>query len=330
MGKWMHRASYVPKFGLSANLLSSDELDAIHEATMRIMSMTGIKFYNEEALKILDEGGCEVDYAEQLARIPQYVVEEAIKSSPSSVLLAGRDPKHDCVLESSRVAFTNFGAGIKLYDPYSGELRLPTTQDVGWTAKVVDALDGVDVYSQAIVPRDDIATGNEDLVAANEFLNNTTKHCHHIDLGSGEAAKRFIRMGAAIAGGMENLKRRPVISALICPTSPLQMSAHGCDVIMEFARASVPINILSMALSGGTAPITLAGTLVDHNAEVLAGIVLAQLTNKGAPVIYGSSTTGFDMRCNTAPVGSPELGLINCAVGILADYYNLPSYTAGG
>ena len=244
--------------------------------------------------------------------------------------MAGRDPKNDCVLESTRVAFTNFGAGIKLYDAYTGELRLPTTKDVGDTAKLCDALDGVDVYSQAIVPRDDIAKGNEDLVAANAFLSNKTKHCHHIDLGSGLAAKRFIRMGAAIAGGMDELRRRPVVSALICPTSPLQMSTHGCEIIMEFARAGVPINILSMALSGGTAPITLAGTLVDHNAEVLAGIVLAELTCKGAPVIYGSSTTGFDMRCNTAPVGSPELGLINCAVGILADYYNLPSYTAGG
>ena len=99
---------------------------------------------------------------------------------------------------------------------------------------------------------------------------------------------------------------------------------------MEFARAGVPINILSMALAGGTSPITLDGTLVVHNAEVLSGIVLAQLVNKGAPVIYGSSTSILDMKCATAPVGSPELGMINAGVANLAQFYNLPSYTAGG
>ena len=330
MTKWMPRASFSPKGGLSANLLSEDDLQAIHVASLRIMSTTGVKFYNEEALKVLKQGGCEVDFSEQLAKIPEYIVEDAITSAPSTVTLYSRDGKHDIPLESSRVAFTNFGAGIKIYDPFSGELRLPTTEDLANTAKVVDYCDAIDVYSQAVVPRSADAEGNEDLVGANAFLNNTTKHCHHIDLGSGVAAERFIRMGAAIAGGMDKLRERPILSALICPTSPLQMSAHGSAIIMEFARHGIPINILSMALAGATTPLPVAGTLVTHNCEVLAGIVLAQLTNKGAPCIYGSSTTSFDMHCMTAPVGSAELGLINCAVGLMADRYNLPSYTAGG
>jgi len=84
-----------------------------------------------------------------------------------------------------------------------------------------------------------------------------------------------------------------------------------------------------MALSGATSPVTNAGTLLTHNAEVLGGITLSQLTRKGAPVIYGSSTTMFDLSCVTAPVGTPEMGLISAAVAKLAQYYNLPSYVSG-
>lgn len=330
MTKRNQRASYMQKEGFSVDLFTREELEQIHLATLRVLRQTGIKIYNEEALNVFADGGCIVDRSTRIVRFPEYVVEECIRSAPSSVLMAGRDKKHDIVLETNRVAWTNFGCGVKIYDAFSGELRKTTLQDVAETTRVVDYLDNVDVYSQAVVARDSPAeTG--DLLAAEAFLMNTTKHCHHIDLVSGDNAKRYIEMGAALVDGdMDELRKRPFISALICPTSPLQMSDEGCNIITEFARAGIPINILSMALAGGTSPITLDGTLVVHNAEVLSGIVLAQLVNKGAPVIYGSSTTTFDMKCVTAPVGSPELGMINAGVAKLAQYYNLPSYTAGG
>ncbi|MEG2639813.1 MAG: trimethylamine methyltransferase family protein, partial [Clostridiales bacterium] len=91
----------------------------------------------------------------------------------------------------------------------------------------------------------------------------------------------------------------------------------------------LPVNVLSMAMSGATTPVTIAGTLVVHNAEVLAGVVLSQLANRGAPVIYGSSTTSFDLQQASAPVGSPELGICNAGVAALAQFYQLPSYVAG-
>ena len=329
MAKLKQRVSYRQKEGLSVDMFTREELAQIHLATLRVLNEAGVKIYNDEALNVFSDGGCKVDRSEKIVRIPQYVLEECIRSAPSSVLLAGRDPKHDRVLETNRVSWTNFGSGIKIYDVNTGILRGTTTQDVRDTALLVDYLDNVDVYSQAVVARD-TPKEKEDLIAAEAFLTNTSKHCHHIDLQSGKSAKKFIEMGAAIAGGMDELKKRPIISALICPTSPLQISKEGCDIIMEFAKAEVPINILSMALSGGTAPITIDGTLVVHNAEVLAGIVLTQLVNKGAPVIYGSSTATFYMKTGTASVGSPELGMISACVACLAQFYNLPSYTAGG
>ena len=125
------------------------------------------------------------------------------------------------------------------------------------------------------------------------------------------------------------MKKRPVCSILICPVSPMQLSPECCEVIVESARLGIPCNVLSEALSGGTAPVTNAGTLLTHNAEVLGGITLSQLTKKGAPVIYGSSTTMLDLTYVNAPVGAPELGMISAAVAKLAQYYNLPSYVAG-
>jgi trimethylamine--corrinoid protein Co-methyltransferase len=128
---------------------------------------------------------------------------------------------------------------------------------------------------------------------------------------------------------MDELRRRPLVSALVCPTSPLELHTHTAEIIIECAKAGVPVNVLSMAMSGASSPVTVGGTLVTHNAEVLSGIVLAQLTAKGAPVIYGSSTTTFDLTYATAPVGAPELGMISAGVAALARKYLLPSYVAG-
>lgn len=314
--------------GFSINMFSPDELEEIHSATLEVLEQAGIRVFSDEALDILDGAGATVERSTNTVRFPQYLVDDAIRSAPRNVLLAGRDPKNDMILEGRRVGFTNFGAGVMIVDPYSGELQETTKKDVGRTALVCDALDSVDIYSSAVVGRD-MPEISVDLHEAEAFLSNTTKHCQHIDLTGGSGARGFLEMGAAIAGSSEELRRRPVISALVCPVSPLQLHTNTCEIIIEFARAGVPVNILSMAMSGASAPITLAGTLVTHNAEVLAGIVLAQATRKGAPVIYGSSTTTFDLTYVTAPVGAPELGMINAGVAELSNFYNLPSYVAG-
>jgi trimethylamine--corrinoid protein Co-methyltransferase len=119
------------------------------------------------------------------------------------------------------------------------------------------------------------------------------------------------------------------MSMLVCPTSPLELSHNAAQVIIKGARYGIPVNVLSMAMAGGSSSVYLAGTLVTHNAEVLAGITLSQIANPGAKVWYGSSTTTFDLKRGTAPVGSPELGVISAAVAKLGQYYGLPVYVAG-
>jgi trimethylamine:corrinoid methyltransferase-like protein len=168
------------------------------------------------------------------------------------------------------------------------------------------------------------------LIEAETLFANTSKHVLHGDLYGEAALDAFIDMAAVVVGGRDKLRERPIVSSGGCPSSPLQLGENLCDIIIGCARAGIPAMVLSMALAGATGPVTLAGTLVTHNAEVLSGLVLHQLTVPGAPFIYGSSTTMMDMTYATAPVGCPELGMVGAAAAALARYYLLPSFMAGG
>ena len=313
--------------GLSLNILTDDELDEIHYGTLEVLNETGVFVEDEDALDRFEEGRAHVCRDTKIVKIPPYLVEDAVRSAPPKVVLYGRDPKHDIVLENTRVYFTNFSEGVMVNDPYTGENRVPVKQDLIDSAKVIDYLDEIDFCEKALGAHD----VNQDTVPlhnAEAYLTNTTKHCA-FGPGNGKFLKKIIEMGEAVAGGVKEFKKRPLVSFTTCPVSPLKLISDCCEIIMEAARNNVVCNILSMALAGGTAPVTLAGTLVNHNAEILAGITLAQLTRKGAPVIYGSSTTAMDLKLASASVGTPECAVISGAVARLARYYALPSYVAG-
>jgi trimethylamine--corrinoid protein Co-methyltransferase len=314
--------------GFSLSSFTDDELDEIHLSTLEVLEKTGLFVETDEALDAFDDAGAEVDRNSRLVKIPPYLVEDAIRSAPSKIILAGRSPDQDKVLESGRVHFTNFSEGIEVVDPYTGERRIPTKADLANAAKLVDYLSDIDVCEKA-VGASDVSQQTVSLHNAEAMLTNTTKHCC-VGPGNGFLLKKLVEMAAAIVGGLKKFRERPILSFTTCPVSPLTLIRDCCEIIMESARNGAVVNILSMAMAGGTAPVTLAGTLVTHNAEVLGGITLNQIVAKGAPVIYGSSTTAMDLRLGTASVGTPECAMISGAVARLARYYALPSYVAGG
>ncbi len=212
-------------------------------------------------------------------------------------------------------------------DPESGELRESTRQDVADTARLTDYLDGIDAYEVA-VGASDVEPGMAEIDNYAAAAGSCRKHICACPIGGWET-KKVIAIAAAVAGGPDALRERPIVTLGMCPVSPLKLPKECSEVIIEAARAGLPANILSMAMAGASAPITLAGTLVTHNAEVLSGIVLSQLTERGAKVFYGSSTTAMDLRLAAASVGSPECAMINAGVACLARRYRLPSYVAG-
>lgn len=321
-------AGYLQSGGLSLNMFTQDELYEIHLATLDVLQNTGVYFEDEEARQILADGGATVDPVTDVVKFPPYMVEDAIRSAPGSVNLAGRDPDNDYVLGNNRVGFTNFGEGISIMDINTGELRETVKKDVEESAVLVDYLDGIDVYERAVGAHD-VNQDAQPLHNAEAFLANTTKHCFH-GAGNGMLMKAAIEMAHAIQGGEEKFRERPIISFNTCPISPLKLVRDCTEIIIEGARSGALVNVLTQALAGGSAPVTLAGTLVIHNAEVLSGIVLGQTVKKGTPMMFGSSTCPLDLRMATATVGSPECAMINAGVAALSTYYLLPSWVAGG
>ena len=321
------RAGAQASGGFRLQVFSDDELHEIHLATLEVLSRTGVFVEDGEARDIFAVAGAGVDRDTSVVRLPAHLVEDAVRAAPHSVVLCGRDPACDVVLEDGRVGFTNFGEGIQVVDPYTGELHESRKQDVADCTRIIDALPEIDVVERPLGAHD-VPPDTAPLHNAEAIFSNTTKHATIGPL-TGFCARAMIDMAAAVAGGRDALRRRPLLSFLTCPVSPLKLVADACRIIVEGARAGVPVNVLSMAMAGGSSPVNLAGTLVTHNAEVLAGITLAQLTERGAPVIYGSSTTAMDLRFASASVGSPECGMIGAGVACLARFYLLPSWVAG-
>lgn len=313
--------------GWGLKSLTEDELEQIHVATLDVMQSTGLLVDHDEALDILEKGGCWVNKKTRVVRFPHHLVNQVIAQCPSHITLAGRDPEQDFMMGGRNVGFTPFATGALTQDLETDEIRDSTLEDVSNMALLCDALEHVDVFTPP-VSAEDMPKSSYDLHALAVSLPNTTKHVGS-DAESGERCHQMIEMAAAIVGGKDELKSRPIVSFGVCPTSPLQLIDECCDVIIESAKNWIPVNVLSMAMAGATAPIPLAGTLVIHNAEVLGGIVLAQLTNPGTPVIYGSSTTTFNMKTATATVGAPEMGMISAAVAEMAHYYEVPCYVGG-
>ena len=319
--------------GVSVELFSDEDILKIDHATIDVLSTFGIQVSDDEALKVFKDAGCEVDMKTKVVKIPEWLVRKSLATAPSQFVLYGRDEKNTLEQEhNGRVHFTCFGTGIQVCR-YLGPGEYKTTdsneKDVADCAKLVDWADNIDYFSLPVSARNWAGKGAQDVHEMLTALKNTTKHFHHIDPVA-ENVKFYWDLAVAYYGGDAKMARdRPIFSTLVCPTSPLELSHNAAQVIMQCARYGVPCNILSMAMAGGSSSIHLAGTLVTHSAEVLSGIILAQIVAPGAPVWYGSSTTTFDLKHGTAPVGSPELGLISASVAKLGQFYGLPVFVAG-
>jgi trimethylamine--corrinoid protein Co-methyltransferase len=238
-------AGKKPKIGLGFQVFTEDELNDIHLATLEVLEHTGLFFDDEEALEVLDGGGAVIDKKNRVAKFPSHVVEDAIRSAPSTILLAGRNPRHDFVMENNRVGFTNFGEGVFINDLYTGKLRETTKADVAASALIADYLSEIDVYERA-VGAGDMPPQTVQLHNAEAWLPNTSKH-GFMGSGNGYLTKKLVDMAAAITGGRDKLQERPIISFITCPVSPLQFIKDSCEIIMETARAGLAINVLSVA-----------------------------------------------------------------------------------
>ncbi|MDH5532468.1 MAG: trimethylamine methyltransferase family protein, partial [Candidatus Bathyarchaeota archaeon] len=216
--------------------------------------------------------------------------------------------------------------GVYIYDLETGVRRIATREDTVKVSKIVDALPNIHVL-QVMVSPGDVPDKVADHYKFMAGFNNTTKHVSNCvgPITSDDGAKDIVKMASCVAGSKDELIKRPLISVHQCPISPLQYDVHGLRAIMEYAKNSIPVTIYSMAMGGGTAPVTLAGELVVINAEFLAGLTLLQALNPNCPVIYGTVASVMDMKTGILPLGAPERPILQVGVVNLARYYDVPN-----
>ena len=314
--------------GIGLKMFSDDELDRIHLTTLDLLWDIGVKVNSAEAREIFHGSGCTVIEKTGMVKIPAHIVEDGIRSCPPTFRACGRDPEKDFICEKDRVGFVNFGEAAQMLDINTREVRNAKKADVDDATRFLDALDQVDVFERPLTPSDmdqDIACLYNNM----SFLTNCTKH-GYIGINNVENLRTCFKMASVVAGGEDEFRQRPIFSTTCDPISPLLHSGEACDLMIEACRLGVPLKVNAMGLAGGTTCVNLAGTLITHNAEILSMIALGQLVRKGHPLVYGTSTGMMDLRTALAVVGSPELGMFSAAIAKLAQFYQIPTWAAGG
>lgn len=316
--------------GLGLTLFSDQELEAIHFATLQVLHRTGIKVESKEALEMFHDAGADVSRygGFGIAKIPDQLVSDCLASTPHTGTYYGRRPEDDYRTDENRTSFSaGFGEHVKIIDLETGQLRDTVKQDLAQITRIQDSIDVISIVERAACSGDK-NPASQSVHNYEAMVNNTSKHCF-LGFNGGRNARKIIEVAKVAAGGEKAFLDRPIVTVFVCPTSPLSLVQECCESIIECARGGVGIASMPMSLSGATAPATLGGVIVQHNAEVLSSLILTQTVRKGTPFTYCGCSTIMDMRFATSPVGIPEMAILSAAWAKLAQYYQLPCLVGG-
>ncbi len=310
-----------PKVALS--VLSADDIRRVHAATLEVIETVGVRFPSRRALDIWAAHGATVDRDTFIVRAPGELIERAIASAPAEYTLAARDPAQDLPLDGRHVYAGTDGCGVEVQDLETGEIRRSALADVAAIARVADALDEVS-FHWVPVSAQDMPPESRALHELHAIWRNSTKHVQTESIVTPIEVAAAIEMAAAIAGGRDELRRRPLLSIMECTISPLAHDGGALDAALLAVEAGLPTGFMTMVSCAFTGPATPAGSLVVGNAEVLSGLALLQLHAPGSPVYYAAAQTAIDLRNGAYTGGGPEDFLFGAATNALADFYRVP------
>jgi trimethylamine--corrinoid protein Co-methyltransferase len=304
--------------------LKKDEVNLIDQQSIECLETIGVKVKSEAVLKMLDRAGAKVDQKAQIAKIPENMVREALKTAPKELTLYARNQKNNLRIPVSSWPYTGTtGLGTYILDLNTGKKRDSTAKDIADCVRVADALDGVS-YVQTSLTATEAPPQTHGLHELWTALQNTTKHVQGVEIYNAEDAKKQLELGALIAGGVEEMRKKPYFTVIHCSIAPLTFEHEAVEAMVEFAKGGAAITTMTMSLSGGTAPVTMAGTLVNANSENLASFVIAQTARKGANTIYCSSSTPVNMSTGMIHYESANQPLIAAGLAQMANSYGLP------
>lgn len=306
-------------------VLSDDQIYAIHNGAMEILWKTGVLVKSPTAREVLKKAGAIVDEDTMRCRIPAYIVDEAARRSPSSFTIYARNPKNNVHVTTSDLYYEPMIGRLNCFDYSTQTIHRTTLEDVGHLVRIADALPNYQLlHSGAIMPQIDGVPIRATHVHG--YLASVRNSSKVIKATSREKimAEDCLRMVAVIAGGEDELRKKPFTFTTDNPVAPLQHDRDQMDGALEFAKYGLPIDFTSEPQAGATSPVTLAGLLTQQTADVMSGIAIIQLAYPGTPVWYGTCGSIMDMRVGRIAIGAIEMGLINVASAQIAHFYNIP------
>ena len=308
-------------------VLSSEEIQQIHAASMEVLATVGVKCDYAMARQIFAKAGASVDEASGSVRIPEKLVMQAIANAPKSFRLYGADGKFSVEVGGLKPVFAALGTPTSNLDLETGEHRPSTLQDLRHHIQLIDSSQNIHCSQMDVWPTDlPMTTIHTEAIWA-------WAHHSRKPFGMGCYAYRptldMMEMMAIASGGKASFKQRPSFFGICSTVSPLQMTQIQLEGMLICAEYGQPVTMSPEGIAGTTAPVTLAGLLVQENANILAHLTLAQLFRPGAPVVYGTVSTIANLRNGTVALGAVETGLITAASVQLAKSYGLPCRSVG-
>jgi trimethylamine--corrinoid protein Co-methyltransferase len=308
-------------------VLSRSDIEKVHGTSLRMLSEVGVQIDSPIVLRLLMEAGVRADEKKKLVFLTERQVDTALKSAPRQVKLCSRGGKDFTIPQEGVQLISPDGQPAAMLDSKTGKKRPSTLKDLIDLVIIADALPEVDYIWPPVVATDmpsDRSSFYEFLVS----IAYSSKHIEHA-AATAEEANFQIEVGSAILGSKEQLKRRPIISNVVTPISPLRYDSGEVEGMVTLARHGIPLVQLSMGIAGAVTPVSIAGTLAVVNAENLCGLTISQIASPGAPSIYSSFSGVSDLKSGVFLCGTPDGILMDVAATEMAKHYSLPSCAGG-
>jgi trimethylamine--corrinoid protein Co-methyltransferase len=312
---------------LHSPYLSADEIDRVHEASLRILAETGIRVHGERGLPLLADAGAQVDRDAGVARIPRDLVEQALALAPKAWTLGARNPALDFPMPSPRSAYSIDGTAAFMQDFVTGQRRYGTKADITDAMRVLRACD-LAAMAWPPVAAADMPVGSRPLHEFAAMLAAFSGHGEH-ELHRREQAPFLKALLAAFAGSDAAVRERHEASLVYCPVAPLVHDGPMLDAYLDVGELDVPVMVLPMPVPGTTGPASLLGNIALANAESLSAVVLFQIAHPGRPLIYGSAVGSMDFRSGGFLAGTPEMGIQSAALTTMGRWYAMPTAASG-
>lgn len=311
-----------------SQVLTPQQIQRIDGKSREILQGVGVQVPHEEMLSRFAEAGAAVDSDRQIVRIPPRLLERCVNSAGKRFTLYGRDLDKQAAFGVGERNYNSIAGEAMWIDQPGGQRRYATLGDVATACRLGDALEHINIVGAMTDPQD-VPVEYRCVAVMAEMIRHTTKPIHFW-LHDRASAKYLVEMTIALRGGEGAAQQYPIFYPFLEPISPLRFPFNGVDLLFETARLNLPVPIGPMAQMGLSAPATLAGTMAQENAEILAGICITQLIREGMPVCYGGICHAFDMRTTQLIFAGPEQAIFGVAMTQMGKHYGLPVYVNVG